>query len=590
MTTTAGPASAQLPAPAFRDSGAGGMAVGPADGSAVSPAASPAVVEAVDATVADIVRALGKVESIIRTATAWRTELLDAARRAVELVPGSMLAPRLAPDTMPTSSSSDDAALAQRALVADVATTLAVHERTAARLVEEAEVLVGGLPTTVAGMRSGRVSYRHAQALVEHTADLDPSDRAAIETAVLPAAASTPPGAFARRVARARERMLAEPVTVRHERAASRRNVRVDPARDGMAFLTAYLPAATACAVGDRLDRAVGLLRGPDEPRTADQLRADVLSALLLDDGTLDHEILGAGPDRCPTPSDRHTEPDGRVVPDGGDEAATAPGAAAVPSARQIVERVFALPFDPDDSPARLAAARAAMARLVRGITPHVTVTVPALTLLRTLESHDDPAETGPDADPPENASGPPGKGASHHDPDPPLDRRGARAAPDDGSVRPSVRPETAYLDGYGPIDDVTATLLAARAPSFRRLLTHPHTGAALAVGRETYIVPADLRAFLRLRDETCRFPGCSRRAGRCDVDHTVAYVCGGTTDATNLAHLCRTHHRLKHGTRWDVRHVGTDGSLTWTAPSGHEHTTRPAVAVAVAVDDLPPF
>jgi hypothetical protein len=121
-----------------------------------------------------------------------------------------------------------------------------------------------------------------------------------------------------------------------------------------------------------------------------------------------------------------------------------------------------------------------------------------------------------------------------------------------------------------------------------RRLLTHPHTGAALALGRETYVVPADLRAFLRLRDETCRFPGCSRRAGRCDVDHTVADVSGGPTDATNLAHLCRSHHRLKHDTRWAVRQAGLDGTLTWTAPSGQEHTTRPALTLTA--DQPPPF
>jgi hypothetical protein len=253
---------------------------------------------------------------------------------------------------------------------------------------------------------------------------------------------------------------------------------------------------------------------------------------------------------------------------------------------------VFALPFDPDDSPARIQAARAAMARLARTITAHVTVTVPALTLLRTLGSPGDPAETGPGAGPPENASSPPGcpdppsNSTPHRDPAPAPGRRGARAAPGDESAHPPVRTETAHLDGYGPIDDHTAALLAARAPSFRRLLTHPHTGAVLAMGRDTYAVPADLRAFLRLRDQTCRFPGCSRRAGRCDIDHTIAYACGGTTDATNLAHLCRTHHRLKHSTRWDVRHIGTDGTLTWTAPSGKEHTTRPALALP---DDAPP-
>ncbi|GMA24481.1 hypothetical protein GCM10025864_22400 [Luteimicrobium album] len=235
-----------------------------------------------------------------------------------------------------------------------------------------------------------------------------------------------------------------------------------------------------------------------------------------------------------------------------------------------------------------MAATREAMARIARSIVPHVTVTVPVLTLLRTLTTQGEPPQgTGLDdrTTPPRSAGPLP---ASSSPPPPPAPSRVVEAA----------CPQVAHLDGYGPIDDHTATLLAARAPSFRRLLTHPHTGAVLALGRGTYTVPADLRAYLRLRDATCRFPGCSRAARRCDTDHTVPYVTGGTTDATNLAHLCRTHHRLKHATRWDARHTGTDGTLAWTSPTGQEHTTRPALAFpapdeitdAVADDDPPPF
>lgn len=128
---------------------------------------------------------------------------------------------------------------------------------------------------------------------------------------------------------------------------------------------------------------------------------------------------------------------------------------------------------------------------------------------------------------------------------------------------------EPGDLAGYGPIDAVTARHLAAHAPSFLRLLTHPETGAVLSVGRERYTVPADLRSWLKIRDETCRFPGCSRRAERCDVDHVEDWAHGGTTSHDNLIHLCRKHHRLKHTSRWRPR---TGGAPAGRGSSGDVH------------------
>lgn len=164
---------------------------------------------------------------------------------------------------------------------------------------------------------------------------------------------------------------------------------------------------------------------------------------------------------------------------------------------------------------------------LGRGIRARVSITVPALTLL---------ARVGADV---------------------PADRRAA------------------HLEGYGPIDDETAARWAARAPSFRRILTDPHSGAVLSVGRERYTVPADLAAALRVRDETCRFPGCVRAASSCEIDHTVDWAHGGDTAADNLAHLCRAHHQLKHRTAWAVKHLG-GGRLEWTSPRRRTHITEP--------------
>ncbi|GAA2083168.1 hypothetical protein GCM10009840_19560 [Pseudolysinimonas kribbensis] len=130
-------------------------------------------------------------------------------------------------------------------------------------------------------------------------------------------------------------------------------------------------------------------------------------------------------------------------------------------------------------------------------------------------------------------------------------------------------------LEGYGPIDAETARRLAARAPSFQRILTHPVTGTVLDVDRTSYRPPADLLRWLRMRDEHCTAPGCGRPAAECDLDHREAWADGGGTSVDNLAHLCRHHHRLKHEGGWTVR-AGPGGTTTWISPTGHRTTVDP--------------
>jgi hypothetical protein len=131
------------------------------------------------------------------------------------------------------------------------------------------------------------------------------------------------------------------------------------------------------------------------------------------------------------------------------------------------------------------------------------------------------------------------------------------------------------FLEGYGPIPADAAREIAGGAPSWTRLLTHPETGVVLSVGKEHYTVPADLRRWLRLRDGTCRFPGCTRPAARSHIDHTRPWEHGGPTDYDNLAHLCAAHHRLKHQSLWAVVQE-PGGVLLWTSPGGQTHRTYP--------------
>ena len=43
------------------------------------------------------------------------------------------------------------------------------------------------------------------------------------------------------------------------------------------------------------------------------------------------------------------------------------------------------------------------------------------------------------------------------------------------------------------------------------------------------YRPSAALQEFIRVRDLTCRFPGCQESAEFCDIDHTIHYPAGPT-------------------------------------------------------------
>ncbi|TGN64275.1 HNH endonuclease [Nocardioides eburneiflavus] len=96
----------------------------------------------------------------------------------------------------------------------------------------------------------------------------------------------------------------------------------------------------------------------------------------------------------------------------------------------------------------------------------------------------------------------------------------------------------------------------------------------------QTRKVPATIREHVILRDRTCVFPFCSRPARRCDVDHIIpwdndAHAEGrpqpGPTTTSNLACLCRFHHRLKTHSPWRYAMV-EPGVFAWTSPHGHRY------------------
>jgi hypothetical protein len=92
--------------------------------------------------------------------------------------------------------------------------------------------------------------------------------------------------------------------------------------------------------------------------------------------------------------------------------------------------------------------------------------------------------------------------------------------------------------------------------------------------GNGAYRPPAWLVEFVKARDSHCRFPGCTVSARFCDIDHVVAWPTG-PTHPSNLACLCRRHHRVKQRPRWRVA-MEPGAVLAWTDPCGRVRTTMP--------------
>jgi hypothetical protein len=355
-----------------------------------------------------------------------------------------------------TESSGPDArSMATRSFIAELGTTLTVHEATAGRLVDEARRLNGARRATLDALESGAMSLTQVRSVLELTQGIEPDAADQVESVAVEHARGRTNGELRRALRRVRERVQATPLDQRRRAAAAERRVCLDPAPDGMAWLGILLEADRAVAVVERLSRLADQPAADDAPddRTKAQREADLAGDLLLS-GVVDP----------------NTHPD--------------------------------------------------LAAAIGRIRPRINVTVPMLSL---LGLSDEPAE----------------------------------------------------LEGYGPIDPDTARRLTAHAPSFRRVLVHPETGAILSYGRKSYRVPADLAGFLRMRDGQCRFPGCTRPASRTELDHTEPWVEQNDTAHDNLACVCDPHHRLKHKSGWKVEQE-PGGVLRWSSPAGHDLRTYP--------------
>ncbi len=200
------------------------------------------------------------------------------AEEAVELM-------GLVQSALAEAGSDASADLVIRSVTTEIAIARRVSDRTIQSRISEAWRLVEDFPLTLHALQGGRVSVAHARVVVSEGMTIrDPQRRADYESAVLERADAVTPGRLCR-LARAAASQIAEvSFEDRHEKARDERAVTVVELDDGMSEVTATVPTLLAAGILDRLTQLGNAVTAANaaDPRTLDQLRADLFCDLLL--------------------------------------------------------------------------------------------------------------------------------------------------------------------------------------------------------------------------------------------------------------------------------------------------------------------
>jgi len=140
--------------------------------------------------------------------------------------------------------------------------------------------------------------------------------------------------------------------------------------------------------------------------------------------------------------------------------------------------------------------------------------------------------------------------------------------------------PGQSVLEGCTHVSAETSRRLACDAS--RVIMRHDPDGRVVEVGARTRTIPPALRRALHHRDRGCQFPGCGVRFGQ--GHHIRHWAQGGPTTLSNLAMLCRHHHRAVHEEGFQVERQ-PDGELRFRRPDGR---MLPHVPPPPAIPDDP--
>ncbi|WP_157544727.1 HNH endonuclease [Nocardioides halotolerans] len=137
----------------------------------------------------------------------------------------------------------------------------------------------------------------------------------------------------------------------------------------------------------------------------------------------------------------------------------------------------------------------------------------------------------------------------------------------------------TGWVEGHGPVPgDLLRQWVADNLDSgvdtwLRRVYEQPATGRLVAMDSQATHFTGGLAAFLRIRDRTCRTPGCGAPIRH--LDHVEPRSRGGPTSAANGQGLCELCNYAKEADGWSSRTVpGPTHTVEITTPTGHTYSS----------------
>ena len=182
---------------------------------------------------------------------------------------------------------------------AEVAAALRIPSKTAGGRVQEATTMTGVLAPTLAALATGVLDRGKARVIAEHCSPLSPENTTKVQDLVLPTAGDLTTSELREVTGQAVIIVDPDGAENRHQQAAARRELQLQPQPDGMATLKAHLPADGAVKIFQVSDLlATGTAGTPGDTRGIGARRVDALVDIadhLLTHGFVDlTDYLGA--------------------------------------------------------------------------------------------------------------------------------------------------------------------------------------------------------------------------------------------------------------------------------------------------------